>query len=251
MLAARGSLEVRGNKYTELTPTISSGATRTSAFVGRRSRRWATSAGCTAPAPAWTRGSIPTELPREILLTRTAESFGPMIAEWALARALAFSQELLDLAARQREHRWAPRDVAMIRGTTAVVVGTGDVGTHTAETVFGAWAVASSACRASGRADPSVFAEAHPVCRAARCRGAGRLADSRAAAHASRRVGSSVATCCRVSRRGVDQRGARHRRRRSGDSRRARSADGCAARRSTCSRSSRFRRRRRCGMIRA
>ena len=131
--AARGSLEVRGNKYTELTAAdLEWGDT----YIGFRrpplpsmgNIRWVHCTG--AGVDSWL---YPTELPREILLTRTAESFGPMIAEWALARALAFSQELHDLAARQRDHPWAPRDVKMIRGTTAVVVGTGDVGTHTAK----------------------------------------------------------------------------------------------------------------------
>lgn len=162
LIAACGSMEVRGNKYTELTPDdLAWGDT----YIGFRrpplptmgNIRWVHCTG--AGVDSWL---YPTELPRDILLTRTAESFGPMIAEWALARALAFSQELQDLAAKQREHLWAPRDVKMIRGTTAVVVGTGDVGTHTAK-LFAALGCRVIGVSRSGRADPVVFAEAHPV----------------------------------------------------------------------------------------
>jgi phosphoglycerate dehydrogenase-like enzyme len=154
---ARGDLEIRGNKSADLTAAdLEWGDT----YVGFRrpplpsmgNIRWVHCTG--AGVDAWL---YPTELPRDILLTRTSESFGPMIAEWALARALAFSQQLADLAACQREHRWAPRDIARMRGTTAVVVGTGDVGTHIGR------AFAALGCRVcgvsrSGNGDPSVFA---------------------------------------------------------------------------------------------
>ena len=63
-----------------------------------------------------------------ILLTRTPESFGPAIAEWAVARVLAFQQQLPALAEAQRDHRWAPRVIKRVAGTRALVVGTGDVG---------------------------------------------------------------------------------------------------------------------------
>jgi len=95
-------------------------------------------------------------LPRSILLTRTSESFGPMIAEWALARALAFSQQLLDLARHQQRHEWKPRDVAMLRGTTVVVVGTGDVGTHVGR-LFRSMGCDVHGVSRSGSGDESVF----------------------------------------------------------------------------------------------
>ena len=86
LTAARGLLEVRGNKYAELTAAdLDWGDT----YIGFRrpplpsmgNIRWVHCTG--AGVDSWL---YPTELPREILLTRTAESFGPMIAEWALAR---------------------------------------------------------------------------------------------------------------------------------------------------------------------
>ena len=89
--------------------------------------RWVHCTG--AGVDAWL---YPNELSRDILLTRTSESFGPYIAEWALSRALAIRQQLLDLADCQGRHQWAPRDVGYIRGSNAVVVGTGDVGAHVA-----------------------------------------------------------------------------------------------------------------------
>lgn len=162
LLAERGALEIRGNKFTELTAAdLEWGDT----YIGFKrpplpsmgNIRWVHCTG--AGVDAWL---YPTELSRNILLTRTAKSFGPMIAEWALARALAFSQQIHDLETCQREHRWAPRDVAMIRGTTAVVVGTGDVGTHVAR-LFSAMGCRVVGLSRSGRADPSVFADVHPV----------------------------------------------------------------------------------------
>jgi phosphoglycerate dehydrogenase-like enzyme len=105
---------------------------------------------------------FPVELPRTILLTRTSESFGPMIAEWALARALAFSQQLLDLAKHQQRREWKPRDVAMLRGTTVVVVGTGDVGTHVGR-LFRSMGCHVRGVSRSGSGDESVFSTCSTV----------------------------------------------------------------------------------------
>ena len=99
----------------------------------------------------------PEELPRDIMLTRSSESFGPMIAEWAVARALAFSQQLVDLAQCQRLHRWAPRDLTLMRGTKAVIVGTGDVGTACAR-LFNALGCRVYGVSRTGEGDSSVFA---------------------------------------------------------------------------------------------
>jgi glyoxylate/hydroxypyruvate reductase len=115
---------------------------------------------CTgAGVDAWL---YPVALPAEIVLTRTSEPFGPMIAEWALARALAFTQEILPLADEQRAHEWRSRDPRFIRGTSAVVVGTGDVGTNVAR-AFGALGCTVIGVSRTGRGDPSVFSDVHPV----------------------------------------------------------------------------------------
>ena len=63
-----------------------------------------------------------------IMITRTSEAFGPQIAEYCVARALAFTQSILPLAAMQRERRWEPGHLQAIAGTRALIVGTGTVG---------------------------------------------------------------------------------------------------------------------------
>ena len=155
---ARPDLELRGSKYTDVTADdLAWGDT----YIGFRrppletmgNIRWVHCTG--AGVDAWL---LPVELSRHILLTRTTESFGPMIAEWALARALAFSQQLLDLVQDQQRREWKPRDVAMLRGTTAVVVGTGDVGTHVGRLFRGMGCTVLGVSR-SGAGDESVFSE--------------------------------------------------------------------------------------------
>ena len=153
---ARPDLAIRGNTYTEVTADdLAWGDT----YIGFRRPPLATMGNirwvhCTgAGVDSWL---FPDELSRDILLTRTAESFGPMIAEWALARALGFSQQLLDLAQHQLRREWAPRDVATLRGTTAVIVGTGDVGTHVGR-LFRSMGCDVLAVSRSGGGDESVF----------------------------------------------------------------------------------------------
>jgi len=119
--------------------------------------RWVHCTG--AGVDAWL---YPTALPADILLTRTSEPFGPMIAEWALARALAFTQDILPLAADQRAHQWRSREPRFIRGTTALVVGTGDVGTNVAR-VYSALGCTVVGVSRTGRGDLAVFAEVHRV----------------------------------------------------------------------------------------
>jgi phosphoglycerate dehydrogenase-like enzyme len=153
---ARPDLVIRGNTYTALTPDdLDWGDTyigfRRPPLASMGNIRWVHCTG--AGVDSWL---FPVELPRGILLTRTSESFGPMIAEWALARALAFSQQLLDLAQHQQRREWRPRDVAMLRGTTVVVVGTGDVGTHVGR-LFRSMGCDVHGVSRSGAGDESVF----------------------------------------------------------------------------------------------
>lgn len=154
--AVRPEFEIRGHKFTDIT---SDDLAWGEVYVGFKrpplptmgNIRWVHCTG--AGVDAWL---YPEELPRDILLTRTSESFGPMIAEWALARALAFSQQLVDLAQCQRLHRWSPRDLTLLRGTRAVVVGTGDVGVHIGR-LFNALGCRTYGVSRSGEGDPSVF----------------------------------------------------------------------------------------------
>ncbi len=154
--AARPDLEFRGSPTAQVTAESLAWADTYVGFLRPQlptmgSVRWVHCTG--AGVDAWLH---PNELSRDILLTRTSESFGPYIAEWALARALAIRQQLLDLAERQRQHEWAPRDVGYIRGSRAVVVGTGDVGFHIAR-LFAALGAEVHGVSRSGNGDPAAF----------------------------------------------------------------------------------------------
>lgn len=153
---ARPGLEIRGNRYTDLTVDDLEWA---DTYIGFRrpplgtmgNVRWVHCTG--AGVDSWL---YPEELPREILLTRTSESFGPAIAEWALARALAFTQQLIDLQRAQSERRWVPRELSMVRGSRVLVVGTGDVGSHVART-FAALGAHVTGISRTGRGDEILF----------------------------------------------------------------------------------------------
>lgn len=67
-------------------------------------------------------------LPDDILLTRTSEPFGPQIAEYCLARALAFTQRLRTLSRQQATRLWKQVPIETLAGSNVLVVGTGEVG---------------------------------------------------------------------------------------------------------------------------
>ena len=104
----------------------------------------------------------PAELDRDILLTRTSESFGPAIAEWVVARVFAVQQQLADLAAAQAERRWAPREIDLVAGTRAVVVGTGDVGRAVATSLAALGVTVTGVSRTGASIHPA-FRAVHPV----------------------------------------------------------------------------------------
>ncbi len=128
LLERRPTLELRGKRLAEVTADDLQWA---DTYVGFKrpahpdmgSVRWVHCTG--AGVDAWL---YPEPIDEKVLLTRTSESFGPMIAEWVMARVLAFRQQLLPLAEAQREKRWAPRDVPRLEGTRALVLGMGNVG---------------------------------------------------------------------------------------------------------------------------
>lgn len=155
--ARRPDLEIRAKPYPDVTLDDLAWA---DTYMGFKrpplptmgSVRWVHCTG--AGVDSWL---YPTELSREIMLTRTSESFGVYIAEWALARALAFRQQIVDLGDAQRRREWSPREIGYVRGSKAVVVGTGDVGSHIARLFSAVGATAHGVSR-SGRGDESVFA---------------------------------------------------------------------------------------------
>lgn len=161
--ARRPDLEVRGAKFTAIPAGDLAwaesyiGFKRPPADPSLGSVRWVHSTG------AGIDGFLkPGPLPPHVLLTRSPESFGPMIAEWALARIFAFQQQLGDLAFAQRERRWAPRDLARVAGTRALVVGTGDVGGAVATALASLGCVVTGVSRSGSSANPA-FVAVHPV----------------------------------------------------------------------------------------
>jgi len=161
--ALRPALECRGALHTDVTAADLAWA---DTYVGfKRPPAAATMGGvrwvhCTgAGVDSWL---SPVALDRDILLTRTPESFGPAIAEWAVARVFAFQQQLADLAAAQHEGRWAPRDIARVAGTHAVAIGTGDVGGAVA-TSLAALGVTVTGVSRTGRSTHPAFRAVHPV----------------------------------------------------------------------------------------
>lgn len=157
----RPNLEVRGARHVALTADDLAWA---DTYVGFKrpplpsmgNVRWVHCTG--AGVDSWLH---PTELPRDILLTRTSESFGVYIAEWALARALAVRQRLAELADAQRRHEWSAVEAGYIRGSRAVIVGTGDIGSHIAR-LFAALGAHVHGVSRSGSGD-SAFASTSSV----------------------------------------------------------------------------------------
>lgn len=78
-----------------------------------------------AGVDAW---AFRTGLSPDTLLTRTSEDFGPQMGEYCLSRALAVTQRLRALEGEQRARSWKPTHPSQLRGTRALIVGTGTVG---------------------------------------------------------------------------------------------------------------------------
>jgi len=132
----RPELEVRGAKYTDVPASdlawgeVYIGFRRPPSDPSLGSIRWVHGTGAGVDGFL-----LPEPISPKILLTKSPEPFGPMIAEWVVARIFAFQQQLPSLAEAQRERRWAPRDVARVAGTRALIVGTGEIGTAIARTL--------------------------------------------------------------------------------------------------------------------
>lgn len=163
----RPDLEIRGSALTNVTAADLDWA---DAYIGFKRPPAAAGMGTTLGGVRWVHCTgagvdswlAPPALADSILLTRSPESFGPMITEWAISRILAFQQQLLEVAAAQTERRWAPRDIAHLRGTRALIVGAGDVGSHIA-TVLHAFGVRVTGISRAGAAPHSAFVAVHPI----------------------------------------------------------------------------------------
>lgn len=160
--AARPTLEIRGAPFTQITVDDLAwadtyiGFKRPPAASDMGSVQWVHSTG--AGVDGW----LGPGLDESLLLTRSPESFGPMIAEWAVARVFAIQQQLVSLVDAQREPRWAPRDIARVAGTRALLVGTGDIGSAIAASLH-ALGVHVTGVSRSGTATHPAFAAVHTV----------------------------------------------------------------------------------------
>ena len=160
--ARRPDLELRGKLFTDITAEDLAWA---EAYIGFKrppsvsdmgNVRWIQCTG--AGVDSW----MASDLAPSILLTRSPESFGPMIAEWAVSRIFAIQLQVLELAEAQRERRWAPRDIARVAGTRALVVGTGDIGRAIALSLQ-ALGVHVTGVSRSGTANSAAFSAVHPA----------------------------------------------------------------------------------------
>ena len=160
--ARRPDLELRGKVFTDITAEDLAWA---EAYIGFKrppsvsdmgNVRWIQCTG--AGVDSW----MASDLDPSILLTRSPESFGPMIAEWAVSRIFAIQLQVLELAEAQRERRWAPRDIARVAGTRALVVGTGDIGRAIALSLQ-ALGVHVTGVSRSGTANCAAFTAVHPA----------------------------------------------------------------------------------------
>jgi phosphoglycerate dehydrogenase-like enzyme len=111
-----------------------------------------------AGVDAW---AFRTGLSPDTLLTRTSEDFGPQMGEYCLSRALAVTQRLRHLEAEQRVRSWKPKHPEQIRGTTALVVGTGTVGAGIARAFLGAGCVVNGLSRSGRQREP--FGVVHSI----------------------------------------------------------------------------------------
>ena len=68
----------------------------------------------------------------DVVLTNTRGVYGASLAEFAVGAMLYFAKDVARMRRNQREHRWEPFDVEMLRGATLGVVGYGDIGRRVA-----------------------------------------------------------------------------------------------------------------------
>lgn len=101
-------------------------------------------------------------LSKSVLLTRSSESFGPIIAEWVVARVFAIQQQVPSLMLAQHDRRWAPRRIAHVAGTRALLIGTGDIGRGIANALKALGCDVKGVSR-SGQSSHAAFSSVHKV----------------------------------------------------------------------------------------
>jgi D-2-hydroxyacid dehydrogenase (NADP+) len=161
LLAARPDLEVRERLPAEVSADDLAWA---EVFVGFRPPRqpgwetlpWVHCIG--AGVDAW---AFRTALSPATLLTRTSEDFGPQMGEYCVTRTLAVTQRLRHLEREQRARSWKPRHPEQLRGTRALVVGTGTVGAGIARAFQGLGCLVDGLSRSGSPREP--FGRVDPI----------------------------------------------------------------------------------------
>lgn len=98
----------------------------------------------------------------EAVLTNAAGVFDHPMAEWALMVILAFVKELFDNVEHQRRRHWAYREVGVLEGQRALVVGAGGIGRDIAR-VLGMMGIEVRGVARSRRDEDPDFGTVHPV----------------------------------------------------------------------------------------
>jgi phosphoglycerate dehydrogenase-like enzyme len=119
--------------------------------------RWVHSTG--AGVDGWLRGA---SLNPDVLVTRSPELFGGQITEWAITRIFALQQDLFRLQAAQQQRVWDQHEIPRVAGTTALFVGTGDIGS-TMATALRALGVRCVGVSRSGVSDCPAFDAVHTL----------------------------------------------------------------------------------------
>ena len=104
-----------------------------------------------AGVDAW---AFRTGLSPDTLLTRTSEDFGPQMGEYCVSRVLAVAQRLRYLESEQQARSWKPKHPRQIRGTRALIVGTGTVGAGIARAFQGLGSVVDGVSRSGQAREP-------------------------------------------------------------------------------------------------
>ncbi|MDP8957979.1 MAG: D-2-hydroxyacid dehydrogenase [Actinomycetota bacterium] len=97
----------------------------------------------------------------EVQVTNARGVFDRSIAEFAVAAMLIFAKDLLTTVGLQRSHRWRHRETEMLRGRSALIVGTGGIGREIAR-LSRCLGVEVRGVARSGRRD-DVFGTVHPM----------------------------------------------------------------------------------------
>ena len=152
--AARPGLELRARQLKEVTADDLDWADTLVGFrrpPGFGNVRWIHSIG--AGVDGFT-GVAEPSVPPAILLTRASQPFGREIGEYVVARVLAACQHLPRFAEDQRARRWAPHPPRRARGTRAIVVGMGEVGSGIAEALRAIGVAVTGVSRSGRGAEP-------------------------------------------------------------------------------------------------